>query len=130
MPVKVFVFHPDMANADVLRTYARLPDRCLVLYEDFDATFDGRAYAGGGAAKFTFDAVLNGIDGIFGAGAGVVHVVTANDLGRVDGALKARPGRCRHVLPSTASTAGRPTSSSTRRAGPTPPRCRNGKEIR
>jgi hypothetical protein len=98
LPIKLFVLDHDMTNLDVLRRFSRLPERCVVLFEDFDSHFHGREPAPGRECKFSFDAILNGLDGVFGCGGGVVFALTTNRLDLVDPALKDRPGRFRHVL--------------------------------
>ena len=98
MPVKMLVFSPGLDNIDILCRFANLPDRCIVLMEDFDTVFDGRKPAGDKEVDYSFDAVLSGLDGLCGTGRGIVFFLTTNDLDKIDAALKDRPGRFRHVL--------------------------------
>ena len=112
MAVRLFMFTPDMNNATLTRMFAQLPPRSLVLFEDFDSHFHGRQCVaavssppeGSGSSPVaqpscgaTFDAILNGFDGVYNSYDGVVFVLTANDLTRVDDALKRRPSRFRYV---------------------------------
>ena len=46
----------------------------------------------------SFDVVLGVLDGMFTPNGPIVWVMTANDLGTIDAALKERPGRFRHVV--------------------------------
>jgi len=100
MPVMIFTLNPDWTNHDLLLMFAEIPDKCIVLFEDFDNYFDKRRCILGGdnkGIKFTFDIILNGLDGAYTTHSGVVFVMTVNDIGKVDDALKNRPSRFKFV---------------------------------
>lgn len=97
LPIMVFTLNPDWNNHDLLLLFAQIPKRCIVLFEDFDNYFDGRKCIIGGGdinkVKFTFDIILNGLDGIYTTYENVVFIMTVNDINKVDYALKNRPSR-------------------------------------
>jgi len=80
--------------------FAQIPKGCIVLFEDFDNYFDKRKCIIGGdnkSIKFTFDIILNGLDGAYTTQENVVFIMTVNDLEKVDDALKNRPSRFKYV---------------------------------
>lgn len=101
----VISVNSDLTNPRLLQLCSRLPPRCIVLLEDFDNYFNGRepvtvqSRNGGSApaAGFTFDTLLNCLDGVMNDYRGVVFVVTVNDISKVDPALRYRPSRFRYV---------------------------------
>ncbi len=97
LPIYVVAFRPDNSNHDLIRMFSYVKGPCIVLMEDFDGYFHGRECQLN-EAQFTFDAVLNVLDGTYASMDGAVVLMTVNDLGRVDKALKKRPGRLRHVI--------------------------------
>jgi hypothetical protein len=100
IPMMIFTFSPDWTNHDLLLMFAEIPERCIVLFEDFDNYFDGRRCTLGGDnknIKFTFDIILNGLDGAYTTHEGVVFIMTVNDIDKVDEALKNRPSRFKFV---------------------------------
>jgi hypothetical protein len=102
LPVHVFDL-AGMSNQDLKRTWREMLTQspCMVLLEDIDAVFEGRAnkvpqgMMGGGG--LTFDTLLNCIDGIERVD-GMLLVITTNHIASVDDALKARPGRVDRVV--------------------------------
>ncbi len=96
VPIYAVVFVPDYTNLDLIRMFQHVKGPGIVLLEDFDAYFDGRE-SRIPAAKFTFDAVLNVLDGVFTEPKGLFFVMTANDLSKIDPALKNRPSRFKFV---------------------------------
>jgi hypothetical protein len=102
MPVRIFQILPDMDNHKVTMAFARLPPKCMVLLEDFDSYFNGRLpvvpSGKDSPMKVTYDAILNVFDGVYSNFDGVVFVMTANDLSKIDPALKERPSRFRHIV--------------------------------
>ena len=48
-------------------------------------------------SMFSFDSVLNGIDGIYNTYNGLFFIMTANNIEKIDSALKNRPSRFRIV---------------------------------
>ena len=47
--------------------------------------------------KFTFDIILNGLDGVYTTHENVVFVMTVNDITKVDSALRNRPSRFKYT---------------------------------
>lgn len=102
LPVMVFTLDPQWGNHDLLQLFANIPSRCIVLMEDFDNYFRGRECllnnsATGGGVRFTFDVILNGLDGVYNTYEGVVFFMTVNNVDHVDDALKNRPSRFKFV---------------------------------
>jgi hypothetical protein len=100
LPVMIFTLNPDWTNHDLLLMFAQIPEKCIVLFEDFDNYFDGRRCILGGdnkGIKFSFDIILNGLDGAYTTHDGVVFIMTVNDINKVDEALKNRPSRFKFV---------------------------------
>ena len=97
VPIKIMVFSPEYSNLDIIRMFARIDKRCIVLFEDFDSHFKGRECKIGKEAKFTFDSILNGLDGIYNSYESVAFFLTSNNLEDVDYALTKRPSRFKFV---------------------------------
>jgi hypothetical protein len=100
LPLMIFTLNPDWTNHDLLLIFAQIPKGCIVLFEDFDNYFDKRTCIIGGdnkSIKFTFDIILNGLDGAYTTHENVVFIMTVNDLDKVDEALKNRPSRFKYV---------------------------------
>jgi len=100
MPLMIFTLNPEWTNHDLLLIFAQIPKRCIVLFEDFDNYFDGRRCIIGGDnknIKFTFDVILNGLDGSYTTHDGAVFIMTVNDIDKVDEALRNRPSRFKFV---------------------------------
>lgn len=101
LPIKIITFTPDWTNHDLLILFSQIPKNCIVLFEDFDNYFDGRTCILGSDnknIKFTFDIILNGLDGIYNTYENVVFVMTANDINKIDYALKNRPSRFKYLI--------------------------------
>lgn len=100
LPIMIFTLNPDWNNHDILLIFSQIPKRCIVLFEDFDNYFDNRKCIVGGdnkSIKFTFDIILNGLDGAYSTYENVVFIMTVNDIDKVDIALKNRPSRFKFV---------------------------------
>jgi hypothetical protein len=98
LPINVVYLNPDYSNYDIARMFAEVPRRCIVLMEDFDNYFDGReCIMKNDKVNFTFDSFINALDGVHNDYRGVVFVMTANDITKIDGSLKSRPSRLRFV---------------------------------
>lgn len=97
LPILIFTLNPEWSNHDILLLFAHIPKKCLVLMEDFDNYFDKRSCLMGGdvknQVKFTFDIILNGLDGVYNSYKQVVFIMTANEIDKIDDALKNRPSR-------------------------------------
>jgi len=100
LPIMIFTLSPDWTNHDLLLIFSQIPKKCIVLFEDFDNYFDGRNCILGGDnknIKFTFDIILNGLDGVYTTHENVAFIMTVNDISKVDDALKNRPSRFKFV---------------------------------
>ena len=100
LPIMIFTLNPDWTNHDLLLIFAQIPKGCIVLFEDFDNYFDKRTCIIGGdnkSIKFTFDIILNGLDGAYTTHENVVFIMTVNDIEKVDEALKNRPSRFKYL---------------------------------
>lgn len=96
LPIYIFLLESDSRNIDIVRTFGHVKGPCLVVFEDFDSYFNKRECQIKDA-KFTFDGILNVLDGMFYTPKGVVFVMTANDVSKVDDALSQRPSRFEFV---------------------------------
>jgi hypothetical protein len=97
LPIMIFTLNPEWSNHDILLLFAHIPKNCIVLMEDFDNYFDKRNCTIGNteksSVKFTFDIILNGLDGVYNSYERVVFMMTVNHIEKVDDALKNRPSR-------------------------------------
>jgi hypothetical protein len=101
LPIKIITFSPDWCNYDLLLMFSQIPDNCIVLFEDFDNYFEGRKCIVGTDnknIKFTFDVILNALDGIYNTYENVIFIMTVNDIEKVDNAIKDRPSRFKYVI--------------------------------
>jgi hypothetical protein len=98
LPIYVVQLGVDWNNHNILVMFASIPKRCIVLLEDFDNHFHGREPAiKNDSVKFTFDSVINSLDGVHNDYDQVIFIMTVNDLSKVDDSLKDRPSRFRFV---------------------------------
>lgn len=100
LPIVILTFDPKWTNHDLLAMFSHIPPKCIVLLEDFDNYFDGRNCiigTGNTAIAFTFDTILNGLDGVYNTYENVVFIMTVNDVGKVDSALRNRPSRFKYI---------------------------------
>ena len=105
VPIVIITFSPEFSNMDIMFMFSNVPERCIVLLEDFDNYFCCRrciiGESPGGTnnmgIKFTFDSILNCLDGVYNSYNKVAFFLTANDIGKVDIALKQRPSRFKFV---------------------------------
>ena len=101
MPIKIITFSPEWSNYELLLLFSQIPNDCIVLFEDFDNYFHGRKCVIGEDnknIKFTFDVILNALDGIYNTYENVIFIMTVNDISKVDISLKERPGRFKYVI--------------------------------
>ena len=96
LPVYLIAFKPDYDNHDIIRVFSHIRAPAIILFEDFDNYFVGRKCELN-EAKFTFDIILNVLDGIFSENRGIVICMTVNDIKKVDVALKNRPSRFKFI---------------------------------
>jgi len=105
LPIKIITFAPEYTNTDIMFMFSDITPKSLVLLEDFDNYFNGReciighseSGANNTSIKFTFDVILNCLDGVYNTHEGVVFIMTVNDIAKVDYALKSRPSRFKYV---------------------------------
>jgi len=100
LPIMIFTLNPDWTNHELLLMFSQIPKKCIVLFEDFDNYFDKRTCIIGGDnknIKFTFDIILNGLDGVYNTHENVIFIMTVNEIEKVDDALKERPSRFKFV---------------------------------
>lgn len=97
LPIMIFTLSPEWSNHDLLLVFSQIPKKCIVLFEDFDNYFDKRKCLLGERAKFTYDIILNGLDGVYNTYENVIFIMTVNDIEKVDDALKSRPSRFKYV---------------------------------
>lgn len=100
LPIMIFTLNPEWNNHDLLFMFSNIPSKCIVLMEDFDNYFDKRQCTMGSDKnyiKFTFDIILNGLDGVYNTYDKVAFIMTVNDIEKVDDALKNRPSRFKFV---------------------------------
>lgn len=110
LPVCVFDVS-GMDNEDFIRSWnlAKQQAPAIVLFEDFDAAFEGRTNVNGneryGSATLTFDCVLNTISGV-GNSDGIFVAITTNHPEKLDPAIgviteegaASRPGRIDRII--------------------------------
>jgi SpoVK/Ycf46/Vps4 family AAA+-type ATPase len=89
---------PDTVNMDILSLTAYIPNKAIVLFEDFDALYDGRTLLKYEKPKFSFDAILNLLDGVYSENNQVIFAFTCNDVNKIDDSLLNRRGRLKHVI--------------------------------
>jgi hypothetical protein len=97
LPIYIVSLTPDCDNNTIIRMFAKIKGPAIVLFEDFDSYFDQRKpllHEG----KSTFDTILNVIDGLYSTPKGVLFIMTANDIAKIDDALKCRPSRFKYVM--------------------------------
>ena len=96
LPIYLLSLMRDVDNHSLIRMFARAKGPGIVLIEDFDTTYEGRKCLID-EAKFTFDTLLNVIDGAYSNNEKLIYFMTANYIDKVDFALKHRPSRFRVV---------------------------------
>ena len=98
MPIHLFGVAPDYTNQTIVSMFTNLK-KCIVLFEDFDGVFNGRDYRDQNAeVSFTFDSILNVLDGVYNDYDKVIFFMTVNHLDVVDESIKERPSRFKHVM--------------------------------
>jgi hypothetical protein len=98
LPIYSIFLNPNYTNLDILCMFADIPERCIVLLEDFDNYFNNReCIMPNKEIKFTFDSILNGLDGVYNDYKNVFFVMTCNDIDKIDVSLKERPSRFKFV---------------------------------
>ena len=101
LPVYIVSFIPKMTNHSLIRMFSRVRGPGIVLFEDFDSYFEGRKCLMKDA-EFTFDSILNVLDGMYSNPKGIIFFLTANDVRKLDPSIRERPSRfqfVRHIGP-------------------------------
>ena len=97
-PIYTFYFNPDYTNLDILEAFSMVPKRAIILFEDFDNYFDDRTcLIKSENIKFTFDVLLNCLDGVYNDYKETIFFMTVNDISKVSTALRQRPSRFKYV---------------------------------
>lgn len=103
LPTYYITFSPEYDNIHLMVMFSQIPARSLVILEDFDSYFNKRTCVmqnssiGINAPKFTFDTILNSLDGVYTSFDKTIFILTANDIEKVDESLKHRPSRFKIV---------------------------------
>lgn len=97
LPVYVLSLMTELDNHSIIRMFARVKGPAIVLMEDFDTFYDKRKCLLDNA-KFTFDTILNSIDGAYSNDRQIIYIMTGNDISKFDFALKNRPSRFKVVV--------------------------------
>lgn len=98
LPIYTFYFNPDYTNLDILEAFSMVPKRSIILFEDFDNYFNDRTcLIKSENVKFTFDVLLNCLDGVYNDYNETIFFMTVNDITKVSDALKKRPSRFKYV---------------------------------
>ena len=98
LPINIVFFDASYNNLDIARMFAEVPRNCIVLMEDFDNYFNGReCVMKHEEVKFTFDSLINSLDGVHNDYRGVLFVMTTNNIDAIDDSLKKRPSRMKFV---------------------------------
>lgn len=101
LSIKIVTFNPDWSNIELLSIFSQIPKNCIILFEDFDNYFNKRKCIIGEDnknIKFTFDMILNALDGIYNSYEGVTFIMTTNDINKIDESLKFRPSRFKYII--------------------------------
>jgi AAA+ superfamily predicted ATPase len=98
LPIYVIYLNPEYNNLDLAMMFASIPPRCIVLMEDFDNYFNKRTcIIKNENVRFTFDAIINALDGIHNDYQQVIFMMTANDITKIDPSIKERRSRFQFI---------------------------------
>jgi hypothetical protein len=98
LPIYTIYLNPEFNNIDILMMFNSIPEKCIVLFEDFDNYFNKRdCTLKNENVKFTFDVIINVLDGIYNDYKQVVFIMTANDIDKIDDSIKHRSSRFKFV---------------------------------
>jgi hypothetical protein len=98
LPIYVIYLNPEYNNLDLAMMFASIPPRCIVLMEDFDNYFNKRTcIIKNENVRFTFDAIINALDGIHNDYQQVIFMMTANDITKIDSSIKDRRSRFQFI---------------------------------
>lgn len=98
IPIYTVFLHPEYSNLDIMLMFSSIPKRSIILFEDFDNYFNKRECTiKNQNIKFTFDVILNVLDGVYNDYKECIFIMTCNDIEKIDDSLKRRPSRMRFV---------------------------------
>jgi hypothetical protein len=98
LPIYSVFFHPDYSNLDIMLMFGSIPKKSIILFEDFDNYFKGReCIIQNSNIKFTFDILLNVLDGVYNDYSQCIFIMTCNNISNIDDSIKRRPSRMRYV---------------------------------
>ena len=98
LPIYSVFLHPDYSNLDIMLMFSSIPERSIVLFEDFDNYFEGRkCIIKSDNVKFTFDSILNILDGVYNDYKKCIFIMTCNNIHNIDDSIKQRPSRMKFV---------------------------------
>jgi len=98
LPIYTIYLNPEYNNLDILLMFSDIPNRSIVLFEDFDNYFNKReCIMKNNEVKFTFDVILSALDGVYNDYNQVFFFMTCNDIDKIDSAIKDRPSRMKFV---------------------------------
>ncbi len=95
LPIHIVALDSEWNNENILRNISAVKGPAIILFEDFDNHYDKRVSLR--PVKYSFDSILNALDGAFTVPENVAVFMTANNIDRLDVALKARPSRFKYV---------------------------------
>lgn len=98
LPLYIASLYSGLVNHEIIEMFAILKGPAIVVFEDFDSNFNKRKSIMDESSKFSIDAILNVIDGAYSNNKGLIFIMTANNIGKIDPAFKYRPSRFKHVL--------------------------------
>jgi hypothetical protein len=103
MPIYSIFLHPDYSNLDIISMFSTIPEKSIVLFEDFDNYFKKRdVIIKNDGIKFTFDSILNVLDGVYNDYKKCIFAMTCNNIENIDDSIKRRPSRMKFVREITA----------------------------
>ena len=88
----------ETTNTDIIKLSSFVSKKSIILFEDFDSLYDKRKLIKYEETNFSFDAILNLLDGVYNQNKNVIFAFTANDLTKIDDSLLNRRGRIKNVL--------------------------------
>ncbi len=86
-------FNNQLKNSEILAGLSYIPERSFVVFEDFDSVFNKRICTSFEKPTFSFDVILNSLDGIYNNYNKMVFFITANDISKIDSSITDRNSR-------------------------------------
>ena len=96
LPIYIVALTKGLDNQNLIRMFSEIRGPGIVTFEDFDSYFKGRECQLQ-RPEFTFDVILNVLDGVYSTPDKMAYFMTAQDINNVDPALKSRPSRFKYV---------------------------------